>query len=102
MLQPIIKLKDIAVSFDGEQVLKNFNLTIKAGEKFADLAALYEKALSDKGLAPERTDLNQSKELHTLITVDKETLEVVIQLLHKEGDAETTAVLSWNQKPPKR
>lgn len=32
MLKPIITLKDIAVSFDGEQVLKNFNLTIGDGE----------------------------------------------------------------------
>jgi len=30
--KPIITLKDIAVSFDGEQVLKNFNLTIGDGE----------------------------------------------------------------------
>ena len=32
MLKAIITLKDIAVSFDGEQVLKNFNLTIGDGE----------------------------------------------------------------------
>ena len=30
--KPIITLRDIAVSFDGEQVLKNFNLTIGDGE----------------------------------------------------------------------
>ena len=29
---PIIELKNIAVSFDGEAVLKDFNLRIRGGE----------------------------------------------------------------------
>ena len=32
MKEPIISLKNIAVSYDGEQVLKDFNLSIKDGE----------------------------------------------------------------------
>lgn len=32
MKEPIITLKNIAVSYDGEQVLKDFNLYIKDGE----------------------------------------------------------------------
>ena len=32
MSNSIISLKNISVSFDGEQVLKNFNLSIKDGE----------------------------------------------------------------------
>ena len=35
MLKPIITLKDIAVSFDGEQVLKNVSFTLRKGDKVA-------------------------------------------------------------------
>lgn len=84
---------------DGGEV---FLVTVKTAENFDDLVALYEKALSEKGLTPERTDLNQSQQRHTLVSAQNDTLEVVVQILHKEGDADTTAVLSWSRIAAKR